>query len=496
MFITRVAVPVIGVALAFLVAAAEADRGQVATNQAVLTSIYGDVQTRHGTAGYQRAQLNEVLKPGDGVKTGPSSRAELVVGEGGYVRMDENSQLLITAIDTAGTTSFQALVGGIWVTIERALAGSGKFEVRMPSAVASVTGTVFRCEVDEQGEATTYVYEGTVEIEAGGQRVRVEPEYCCRVPQDLRAVVNRFNLAGDDEAAWVMYNRHRDIVRHLGDPTIIVALRETGLTDQGAWLASRAVAGQLALHGLHSASVLEAGVTDFSFNPDGTINWRRKPNADYCVIGDVVLEQVRQVDTRLFSARVSADIRLVRDGESAPLTAIDVTLAERGKSQREAVMAALAALARRVGAGLAPRIIRELMQQHAGMVRIDVTGADREQLAFIRRLITRLDGVLRTAPLVLPGDRVSLAVVTQLTPQQLAAALRNAVGDALETVLAGNRVLYLRVNPTAQGPQALRPGAQVGPTRPAPVSPPPQRPLRQLPTRRRDIAPARPVDRQ
>ncbi len=446
-------------ALALLVAVAPADRAQVATNQAVLTSVCGDVQTRHGTGGYHPARLNEVLEPGDGIKTGASSRAELSVGEGGYVRMAESSQVLVTALDASGTTSFQHVVGGIWVTIERTLGGASKFEVRMPSAVASVTGTVFRCQLGEEGNCDTYVYEGEVEIEAGDQRMRVTPDERCRVPRDLRTVVERFNLTGDDAAAWVMYNRHRDIVRHLGDPQIIVALREQDLSELGAYLASRAVAGQLALHGLHSTSVVEAGVTDFSFNPDGTISWGRTPTADYCVIGDVGLEQLRRLNGELFSARVKSDIRLVRDGEAQSLTAIEATVPGVGRNEREAVMAALAALGRRVGAGLAPRIIRELMQAQAGTVRIDIAGADRDQIAHIRRFVESLDGVMRTAPLLLPGDRVSLAVVTQMTAQQLGAALQRAAGDAIQVVLAGDRVLYLRSAQAAgQGAGQQRPG--------------------------------------
>ncbi len=468
------------VTLSVLAGVACAQRGQVAANQAVLTSMYGDVQTRHGTAGYRAARLNEVLVPGDGIKTGASSRAELTIGGGGYVRMDENSQVLVTAIAAGGTTTFQTIVGGIWVTIERALTGAGKFEVRMPSAVASVTGTVFRCEVGADGQSSTYVYEGEVQVDADGQVLRVAPNERCHVPRNMRAVIERFNLAGDDEAAWVMYNRHRDIVSRLGDPQIIVALREDGLTEMGAWLASRAVAAQLALHGLQSTSVVEAGVTDFSFNDDGTIRWGRKPMADYCVIGDVSLVQVREVNPGLFSARVSADIRLVRDGEGTALTSITATVPGLGATTREAVMAALASLGRRVGQGLAPRIIREMMEQSTGVVRIDISGANRDQLAHLRQLVMRLNGVLRTAPLVLPGDRVSLAVVTQLTPRELGRALHEAAGDALQVVLAGEHVLYVQFRgaPGTDAQTRLAPPRRTAP----PAADPPQRP-RNLPRR-------------
>ncbi|MGD9494890.1 MAG: FecR domain-containing protein [Armatimonadota bacterium] len=459
-------------ALATLPAAAPDQRGQVTTDRAILTSMYGDVQTRHGTGGYRRAQLNEVLVPGDGVKTGASSRAELSVGQGGYVRMDENSQILVTAMAAGGTTTFQAIVGGIWVTIERALAGSRSFEVRMPSAVASVAGTVFRCEVSEQGSASVYVYEGEVDVAAGERHLRIAPAERCYIPHDLQAVVERFSLAGDDEFAWVMYNRHRDIVRALGDPPIIVALREQGLSELGSYLASRAIAGQLALHGLQSASVVEAGVTDFSFAPDGTIRWGRQPEADYCVIGDVVLEQCRQADGGLFSARVSCSIRLVHNADAQSLTSIEATVPGAGPERRSAIMAALGSLGRRVGAGLAPRIIRELMQRQAGAVRIDITGADRQQIAHLKRLVEGLDGVIRTAPLVLPGGRISLAAITPMTAQALGEALQGVAGDAVQRVLAGERVLHLRFTGP---PGEAAPGAMTGPP-PPPDAPPAQQP--------------------
>ncbi len=432
------------VAIALCAAVVTADRGQVQTNQAVLTSMYGDVQIRHGAAGYYPAELNELLQPNDAVKTGAGSRAELSLGEGGYVRMDENSQILVTALDAGGTTSFQALAGGVWVTIERLLGGSSKFEVHMPSAVASVKGTVFRCEVDEEGASNTYVYEGNVEVEAGGSRVKVAPEERCRVPRDLKAVVDRFNLAGDDEAAWVMYNRHRDIIRHLGNPQIMVGLREHEMPEAGAFLASKVVGKQLALHGLHSTSIANVDENSFTFGDSGAIRWHDEPRADYCVVGDVTLLQIKQLNGELFSARVRGDVHLVRNGNSTSLTSIQATVPGVGNDAQNAAQDALAALGKRIGAGLAPRIIRELMQAKMGTVRIDVSNASREQIGKLRRFITGLDGVMRTAPLVLPGDRVSLAVVTEHTPERISRAVKTKFADQVELVAAGDRVIYVR----------------------------------------------------
>jgi hypothetical protein len=126
-----------------------------------------------------------------------------------------------------------------------------------------------------------------------------------------------------------------------------------------------------------------------------------------------------------------------------------------------------------VGVGLAPRVIREMMERSTGVVRIDISGANRDQLAHLRQFVMQLNGVLRTAPLVLPGDRVSLAVVTGLTPQELGRALHEAAGDAVQVVLAGDRVLYVQFRQT--GPMGAQIHAPSGaPARIAPAAQPQQ----------------------
>ncbi|MFP3905089.1 MAG: hypothetical protein ACLFWB_12665, partial [Armatimonadota bacterium] len=102
------------VLVAALVAVSQGDRGQVAAKSAVLTFMYGDVQVRHGASGWTKAQTNETLQPSDAVKTGDDARAELTLAGGGYVRMDENSHLLISHLQDDGVTSFKALLGGVW----------------------------------------------------------------------------------------------------------------------------------------------------------------------------------------------------------------------------------------------------------------------------------------------------------------------------------------------------------------------------------------------
>ncbi|MGC9318061.1 MAG: FecR family protein [Armatimonadota bacterium] len=458
-----------------------ADAGELAASQAVLTSMYGEVHIAHGTESYHPASLNELLRPGDTIRTGPASRAELTVGEGGFVRLDENSQVRVTALSTNGRSTLQAVVGGIWVTIERALTGGKKWEVRMPSAVASVKGTVFRCRVTDD-ISETVVYEGQVEISAGIQSLQVQADRRCRVPADLRVEMGQFDLTGDDASAWVMYNRHRDIIQHLGSPTIMVALRDHDMPPETVFSASRRVAAQFALHGLHNTSAQQVGGAEYSLRPDGTIQWHSRPEADFCVIGDVSLDGLRQDGNALYAARVSGDIRLARAGDERPLTSVEATGAGFGRRPDEAVGAALMSLGRRVGVAMGPRVIREMMHGRGRpeAVRVDITGATRSQVAQLRSVISEMDSVRRAAPLVLPGGGISLAVITEAAPGEIAAHLRERIPNQLERLEPVERVLLVafRTSDTAPGP--VIPGQEdvevgedeEGPARRSPPLPP------------------------
>ncbi len=430
------------------------DRGQIATDSAVVTSQYGSVQVRHGTAGYTTAKLNEVLKSGDAIKTGADSRAELGLGNGGYVRMDENSQLLLTHIQSGGTTSFQALMGGVWVTLENALTGGSRFEVNMPSAVASVKGTVFRCEVGEDGASETFVYEGEVEVTAGEEIIRVKPNESTRVVRGLKLAMQRMDLEGDDEKPWVTYNRHRDIVRHLGNPTVMVALSERGIeTGRSAYVCSAALATELKRHGIMGASVTGADEAKFSIAADGLVKWLKHPTEDYCIVGTVSIEQVRELKPGVFAARVAGKAILVEDGDRKPISTVDSLLPGVGETEEAAVADALARLGKRLGQELAPRVIKDLMAQRDGALRVDISGGTREQIGQIRQIIGEMDGVVRTTPLILPGDRFSLAVAGGLEADALARAIAQRGGDLLEAVRVFDRVVYVRFKQTGDGAQ-------------------------------------------
>ncbi len=261
--------PALGLALILLIATAADQRAgaqtrsQIAANTAVVTSMYGSVSVRHGTGGWVAATLNTVLKSGDAIRTGTDSRAELTIHGSGSVRLDANSHLLITYLDDKRGSSLKALVGGLWVSVERALVGPNGLKVEMPSAVAAVKGTVFRCTVSEQGDCETAVYDGEVECECAGERYSVTPGRYFARAHALAAAVHELDLDTDAVRDWVAWNHRKDLLNVLGNPRVVLAAAERNGTGRLTAPAAQAkLAERLARAGFNVAVVPAASLPD------------------------------------------------------------------------------------------------------------------------------------------------------------------------------------------------------------------------------------------
>lgn len=100
------------------------------------------------------AQDGMVILPGDEVKTATGSSVEVILdgGQVGHITVREGSVFKILEASTNSATGdkktlLDLAVGKILVKAE-ALKGNSKFEVKTPTAIAGVRGTLFEVEVD------------------------------------------------------------------------------------------------------------------------------------------------------------------------------------------------------------------------------------------------------------------------------------------------------------------------------------------------------------
>jgi len=134
---------------------------QAETPPATMALYTGDCFVWHSGKS-DEAELGQALFPGDSVRTGKDSRAELAFSDGTTLRLAENSRLYIQQADTV--RSFKLLWGKIWSKVAK-LADTGvRFQVETPTAVAGVRGTVFRVEIGPDSTSRVAVEEGEVDV--------------------------------------------------------------------------------------------------------------------------------------------------------------------------------------------------------------------------------------------------------------------------------------------------------------------------------------------
>jgi len=211
----------------------------------------GEVRCRAGAGPWSPARLDQPLTTSHELRTGPESRAEVQLGSS-VVRMGESSLLRLAGVKVKGRAAsglLDLLFGNLWSSL-RGL-GEGGLELRSPTAVMAVRGTVFRADAGADSSLAVWVYEGRVDtnraaplaggedraaaaaapgapqpLPAGAPRpvpgpyeitldewVRVTQGMRLSLRPDGRYALERFDQERDRQDDWVRWNLERDAAR-------------------------------------------------------------------------------------------------------------------------------------------------------------------------------------------------------------------------------------------------------------------------------------------
>jgi hypothetical protein len=218
---------------------------------AVLTFYEGAVKYRRGGKGdFLPAQPNLLLHSNDEIQTREKARAELVLDNRSVIRLAANSQLKITELARVDKPSapaqpmqaqFDLALGSLWTRVNKLFNRQPKVDVKFPTAIAGVQGTVYRATVATDSTTDVRVYEGNVEVRGGAGVMGPQPslrpgqvpgptpvpgpqpvtlETWVRLVRAQQQVVigkdgrpsepNRFTDQGAD-VDWVRWNQQRDL---------------------------------------------------------------------------------------------------------------------------------------------------------------------------------------------------------------------------------------------------------------------------------------------
>ena len=109
-----------------------------------------------GTVNWSPGRLNQVLRPGDHVRTGERSRAAVYLSNGMTIEKGELSEVEIPP--SAGSTFLK----GLFKIFNRE--GAGKSTFKLPGATAAVRGTDFLVQISQEGNFDLTVLDGQVVI--------------------------------------------------------------------------------------------------------------------------------------------------------------------------------------------------------------------------------------------------------------------------------------------------------------------------------------------
>lgn len=210
-----------------------------------IVGVTGDVQVkRTGNNDWQNAKLNMDVLGDDLIRTKKESRCEITLLDKSVLRIGEQTEFQLTSANiTRNQKNVKGVLskGKIWSNVTRLRSQREEFQIKTPTAVCAVRGTVYR--IDADSSTALLVYDGEVDVgpaafwtmpparpnqvgppqevpgptEVPGpfevtldEWVRIVRGYQIIVRPDGRYAKSRFNVATDNRIEWVQWNKARD----------------------------------------------------------------------------------------------------------------------------------------------------------------------------------------------------------------------------------------------------------------------------------------------
>ena len=206
----------------------------------------GDVLIKKtSTDKWKDASLKMDLFEKDVIKTGAEARVEILLLDQSVLRIGENSELELTkGIVEKTSKEIQAdlKTGRVWANVTKLTGKNDQFQIKAPTAVCAVRGTIYR--IDADSVTTLLVYDG--EIDVGPLSLASQPQqpqqprslkpvevpppheipppyevtleewirivqgYQVTVRSDKKYEKKKIDDEKDSKLDWVMWNRARD----------------------------------------------------------------------------------------------------------------------------------------------------------------------------------------------------------------------------------------------------------------------------------------------
>ena len=153
-------------------------------------SIIGDVKIIQNTVA-KTPNVGDIIQKDDEIITGDMSVADLLLGEEGVIRVQQNSHIKMASVINKTSTDTQIDMdnGKVYITLSKMRKGT--FKVKTPTAVASVRGTSFRVTAGEN--------KSKLDVLVG--KIKVNPIKDEKVIEEIEAIVEKNQTVEIDKKA-------------------------------------------------------------------------------------------------------------------------------------------------------------------------------------------------------------------------------------------------------------------------------------------------------
>jgi hypothetical protein len=131
-----------------------------------------------GTGDWVEAEVGMSLEPGDSIKTGDNSSAQITFSEGSTIELQAGTEIEIASLDiSTGTGSASVIVeqtiGSIIFRVTKVVDPASRYEVETPTGVVAVRGSAMQVYVIENGTTWAINLEGDIRASAQGVEVQI-----------------------------------------------------------------------------------------------------------------------------------------------------------------------------------------------------------------------------------------------------------------------------------------------------------------------------------
>ena len=143
---------------------------RVRAQKGVITYLGGQVQIKKsGETQWTPGRPNMILGENDQIKVLAQSRAELILDNQSVVRLSENTALTIQKLEEEKTTGKENTrmgisLGRVWVKVSKFFNPASRSDMKTPTVIAGVQGTIYQLSVAADQSTTIQVYEGAVNV--------------------------------------------------------------------------------------------------------------------------------------------------------------------------------------------------------------------------------------------------------------------------------------------------------------------------------------------